>query len=151
MKWFLFFGFSFMSVMANGATDYRALMLGQWHCQSQVNTDYGQTLAIGDVNFVDDGSLLGNGNLLLKHPSITTEIPLATQVTADWRFEQNRVYLSKIDGNIVSPFPLLNGIATSFKQEVLASPNFTMQLTRIGSKTMVFKALDGTEIQCLRR
>jgi len=133
------------------ATDYRSSVVGQWQCQSRVATEYGNTLAVGDVTFGDNGALEGRGNLLLSHPSITTEIPLATVVTSRWRFENNVVYLSQIDGNIVSPYPLLNGMATNLKQQALANPTFSMQLIRIGSKTMAFKTPDGTEILCLRR
>ena len=150
MNWITRLSVGLVSVTAMAATDYRPAILGQWQCQSQVSTDYGKTLAIGDVNFANNGKLTGKGDLLLSHPNFATEIPLATQASADWRFEKNTVYLTGIDGSIVSPYPLLNGIATSYKQQVLANPNFAMQLIRIGSKTMVFKAQDGTEIQCLR-
>ena len=151
MKEFVVIGLSLLAGFAIAETDYRKALVGQWQCQSQVSTDYGKTLAIGDVVFANDGQLNGNGNLLLSHPSFSTEIPLATKATARWRFEKNIVYVTQIDGTIVSPYMLLNSIAASFKDQVLANPNFAMQLIRIGSKTMVFRAQDGTEIQCLRR
>lgn len=150
MRWLLFIGLTATSVFASAETDYRVLMLGPWQCQSQVSTEYGRTLAIGDVTLVDDGRLTGTGNLLLSHPSLTTEIPMATEANAQWQFEGNSMFISEIDGNIVSPYPLLNGIATHFKQQILASPSTVLQLTRIGSKIMVLKASDGSEVQCVR-
>lgn len=132
------------------ATDYRPMVMGNWQCQSTVTTDYGDTLVLGELGMHDDGVLLGQGNLLFSYPSLNTEVPLAATLKAQWLFKDNKVFISQMTGDIISPYPLLNGVANSFKQEVLQQKSVSLQLTQIGKKFMALKAEDQTEIQCIR-
>lgn len=132
------------------ATDYRPYVLGSWQCQSNVITQYGDTLAIGDLGIEDNGQMLGSGNLLFRYPSLNTEVPLAATLKAQWVFKNNQVVVSQLSGDIISPYPLLNGVANSFKQDILQQKSVTFKLTKIGKKFMALTAEDQTEIQCVR-
>ncbi|MDN3651007.1 hypothetical protein QWZ13_19025 [Reinekea marina] len=132
------------------ATDYRPYILGEWQCQSSVHTQYGDTLAIGDLSINDNGHLLGSGNLLFFYPRLNTEVPLAASLKAKWTFVNNQLVVSQLSGDIISPYPLLNGVASSFKQDILQQKTVTFKLAKIGKKFMAFTAEDQTEIQCIR-
>lgn len=132
------------------AADYRPLVVGAWQCQSQIRTDYGNSLVIGDTELHDDGRLTGVGNVLLSYPGFATEIPMATTLMAQWRFEDNSVIVSQVSGDITSPYPLLNTIADSFEAQILQQQALRAKLVKIGRKIMAFRAADGTEVHCVK-
>jgi len=132
------------------ATDYRKKVIGMWNCQSSIDSDYGHYTVIGKTLLSDNGILTGEGDILLQHPSISTDIPMAYSTQARWNFENNTIIGTKITGDITSPYPLLNHFAQSLKNQIGSSPYFKARLSRIGSKTMTLVADDESEIQCLR-
>ncbi|MFQ3229259.1 hypothetical protein [Reinekea sp.] len=150
MRLLLFLTTLFITVSVYAATDYRPYVLGNWQCQSSVVTQYGDTLAMGDLGIEDNGQMLGSGNLLFSYPSLKTEVPLAATLKATWVFQNNQVIVSQLSGDIISPYPLLNGVANSFKQDILQQQSVTFKLTKIGKKYMALTAQDQTEIQCVR-
>ncbi len=146
----LIFLLVFIATGAFAQVDYRAYIIGQWQCQSTVTTLYGSTLALGDLLFTDAGALTGEGAMLLSHPNLATEIPMTTRVAAQWQLVGNQMQLTALSGDIRSPYPLLDGIAESFKQDILSQTKVTARLVKIGKRLMLLKAVDNTEIQCVR-
>lgn len=150
MRLSLLFLTTFVAAFSFAATDYRPYVLGDWQCQTSVTTQFGDSSVLGDIALHDDNRMIGNGNLLLSYPGITTELPLAATLDTQWSFKNNRILVSKMSGDIVSPYPLLNGIANSFKQDILKVQTVSFRLSKVGKKYMALLADDNTEILCIR-
>ncbi len=132
------------------ATDYRSMVLGQWQCQTTVETEFGSTIVVGMTQLEDNGRFISDGNLVLSHPSLATEILLSFNSNGQWLFENNTVVGQEIDGSINSDSPFLTSLATSMQQQIGTDSTFKAKLKRIGSQTMMLLAENDTQIRCIR-
>lgn len=140
-----------LSALAYAQTDYRLMMSGEWQCQSHLQTDYGNTLVVGEANLLSNGDLTGHGNLVLKHPSFTQEIPLAFQLTGEWLLFKTQLLASNIDGQLYSESPVLNSMARAIQQQIGQTPFFAAQLKTISVNTMAFATDNNSDIECVRK
>jgi hypothetical protein len=150
MRIIFLFVFTVFASTCLAQTNYRPYVLGEWQCQTNVTTQYGNSLVVGQVVLHDDGSIQGSGDLLIGYPGIKTEIPLAATLEAKWSFTNNKIIVSEIAGDIVSPYSLLNGLANNLKQSILQQQQVKLQLVKIGKQYLAVRAEDNTEIQCIR-
>lgn len=151
MKWIALLIAFLTFNMASADTDYRAMMTGQWQCQSYLQTDYGNTLVVGEANLLGNGDLSGEGNLVLKHPSFTQEIPLAFKLTGEWLLFKTQLLASNIDGQLYSESPVLNSMARAIQQQIGPTPFFAAQLKTISQNTMVLTGDGNTDVECVRK
>jgi hypothetical protein len=145
---------SFTSTLASSNTeqpkDYRSRVLGNWNCQTSLSTEYGTYTIVGTTTLKDSGELISEGDIAMEHPSVNVEIPMTFVANGTWSFENNRIISKDIDGDISTPYPILDTFTSQLKNQIGTEPVLVVQLTKIGNNTMVLRAEDDSSVNCVR-
>lgn len=130
---------------------YGERVLGEWTCQSEVNSAYGKFNIVSSIRLQENNELTSEGVMTLYNSNFNTEMPLYYTAQGTWQFEDVYIRGKVNEGKIYSDNPFFGSFTDVLTQQILLSPHYEARLTRIGSQTMSYMAENRTEVVCLRK